>query len=394
VDSMEEAKKTGGEILADEKKNLIITIISALLFLIPFVGEIAAIAAGAATVARMIAMAGLVGNAAFTIADVVANPEDAVMAIMGLLGAGRVRKPRDYAELGAARRAQTKYDVGKMGATFKKHDDSLQKILGNCRKDGSKDDDNNNNHTCRPKRSLLELSPDSSNIRFDPRLPPVNVVHEIHYTEVTARLQQRATTTCNNQASTRSDVTVTTSVSTFMTTPPITCSEKWTQACYHYSSVMSVHTNTPDMVRFTCWATANTNADGKATDDWGAWGERQKKLPRTAQHHWEWAYEWSEFHDCERDEWPPRYFWKKNPSRPQKRSGQVIRLIPQPDNGGAGNMWKGFCPSHDAWVDTAKRTPRAGAATTTSSRIEQRVGGGTTSKFLNPACNDSHANKP
>jgi hypothetical protein len=73
-----------------------------------------------------------------------------------------------------------------MGATFKKHDNSLQKILGNCRKNGSKDDDNNN--TCRPKRSLLEFSSDISNGRFDARLPPVNVVHEVHYTEVTARL--------------------------------------------------------------------------------------------------------------------------------------------------------------------------------------------------------------
>jgi chitinase len=135
VDSMEEAKEKGGEIREEEKKNIIIiTIISALLFLIPFVGEIAAIAAGAATVARITAMVGLIGNAAFTIADVVANPENAVMAIMGLIGAGRVRKHRAFADLGAARRAQTKYDVSKMGATFKKHDDSLQKILGNCRK--------------------------------------------------------------------------------------------------------------------------------------------------------------------------------------------------------------------------------------------------------------------
>ncbi|CAN9331814.1 unnamed protein product [Alternaria alternata] len=273
VDSMEEAKEKGGEIREEEKKNLIITIISALLFLIPFVGEFAAMAAGAATVARMIAMAGMIGNAAFTVADVVANPENAAMAIMGLLSAGRVRKPRDFADLGAARRAQTKYDVSKMGATFKKHDDSLQKVLGNCRKDGSKDDDNNNN-TCRPKRSFKH---------------------------------------------------------------------------------------------------------GKATDDWGLWGSRPS-VPRTAQHHWEWSKEWTEFGDCERDEWPPRYFWGQNSQSPRKKAGQFIRLIPQPDNGGAGGIWSAFCPSHDAWKDAAKRTMRNGAATTTSSTVSQRVGGGTTSK--------------
>jgi hypothetical protein len=374
---MEEAKEKGGEIREEEKKNLIITIISALLFLIPFVGEFAAMAAGAATVARMIAMAGMIGNAAFTIADVVANPENAAMAIMGLLSAGRVRKPRDFADLGAARRAQTKFDVSKMGTTFKKHDDSLQKVLGNCRKDGSKDDDNNNN-TCRPKRSLLELSFDTSNGRFDSRLSPMNIIHEVHYTEVTARLQQRATS-CNNGPITRTDSTTTTSISTFMTTPPMTCSEKWSQACYHYSSVMSVHTNTPDMVRFTCWATSSTSKHGKATDDWGLWGSRPS-VPRTAQHHWEWSKEWTEFGDCERDEWPPRYFWGQNSQSPRKKAGQFIRLIPQPDNGGAGGIWSAFCPSHDAWKDAAKRTMRNGAATTTSSTVSQRVGGGTTSK--------------
>jgi hypothetical protein len=146
---------------------------------------------------------------------------------------------------------------------------------------------------------------------------------------------------------------------------------------------MSVHTNTPDMVRFTCWATTSTNRDGKATDDWGAWGSRKKNLPRTAQHHWEWANEWTEFDDCERDEWPPRYFWSANSARPTKKGGQVIRLIPQPDNGGAGQLWREFCVKNDAWEDKDKRTMRRGAATTTSSKIEQRIGGGTTSMFRN-----------
>jgi hypothetical protein len=52
----------------------------------------------------------------------------------------------------------------------------------------------------------------------------------------------------------------------------------------------------------------------------------------------------------------------------------------QEDNGGAGGIWSAFCPSHDAWKDAAKRTMRNGAATTTSSTVSQRVGGGTTSK--------------
>jgi hypothetical protein len=146
---------------------------------------------------------------------------------------------------------------------------------------------------------------------------------------------------------------------------------------------MSVHTNTPDMVRFTCWATTSTNKDGKATDDWGWFGSRKKKLPRTAQHHWEWAYGWTEFDGCERDEWTPRYFWSKNAARPSLRARQVIRLIHQPDNSGAGQLWKEFNPKHDAWEDAGKQNMGNGAATTTSSKIVQRIGGGTTSRFRN-----------
>lgn len=35
--------------------------------------------------------------------------------------------------------------------------------------------------------------------------------------------------------------TTTTSIGTYMTTPLVTCSARWTQACYHYSSVMREH---------------------------------------------------------------------------------------------------------------------------------------------------------
>ncbi|KAL0935697.1 chitinase [Colletotrichum truncatum] len=337
VDSMEEAKKKGGEIIQQEREALILGIISALLFFIPFVGEFAAMAAGAATVGRMIALAGLLGNTAFTIHDIVGNPENAAMAIMALLSGGRVRKPKDFVDLGAARRAQTNSGIKRMGPTFKKHDDSLQKVLGNCRKDGGNDDDEPN--MCKNKRGLF----------------------------------RRAANNCPN-----ADVheTVTTKVETFMTTPDVTCSETWSQACYHYSSVMSVHSNTPDMVRWTCWKTASSTS-GKATNDWGSFGSQKRKLPKTAQHHWDWAVEWTEEARCDRDEWPPRNFW---PKAKRMQPGQIIRLLPADQNESAGTMWRQFCATYDEYKTktNGKTEVRDGARTTTDKKVEKKVDKGTT----------------
>src|SRR4051794_4379321 len=86
---------------------------------------------------------------------------------------------------------------------------------------------------------------------------------------------------------------------------------------------MSVHTLTPDMVQFTCGATANTNQDGEATEKWGS--TNIAALPaKRSQHNFAWANGFVELttevkqfknkqktitHGCDRDEWPPRYFW-------------------------------------------------------------------------------------
>jgi hypothetical protein len=134
IESMENAKEIGEHLEEEERKNLIITIITALLFFVPFVGEIAAAAAGMATVARMIALAGIAGNTALTIVDIIEDPEMAPMAILGLLTGGRLRSPKDYKDAAKAKRAMSSTDIGKMGATYQKHDASVQNILKSCNK--------------------------------------------------------------------------------------------------------------------------------------------------------------------------------------------------------------------------------------------------------------------
>ncbi|KAL3292680.1 class V chitinase chi100 [Colletotrichum asianum] len=138
---------------------------------------------------------------------------------------------------------------------------------------------------------------------------------------------------------------------------PMTCSKKWSQACFHYRSVMSVHTNTPDMVRWTCGATAGTSSNGKATNDWGLMAISKPK--KTHQHWFPWVNGFvarttlikdgkENVKGCERDEWPPRYFWPGDKEAKKKRLVQKIRLIEWHENGGAGSMFNGFCNNNAA----------------------------------------------
>ncbi|KAF4980848.1 hypothetical protein FZEAL_3246 [Fusarium zealandicum] len=367
IESMEEAKKIGAEILEKEREAFILNILSAILFFIPFVGEFAAMAAGAATVARMIAMASLAGNAALSIAEIAGDPSNAGMAIMALLSAGRVRKPRDFIDLGKARRAQTSNGVKKMGPTFKKRDDSLQKVLGNCRKEGDKEDDVEPD-MCILKRDMefSDLVRRSSELMDEADLSVGN-------------LRKRQAKPKKKNCGTVVHTTETTDIGTYLTTPLITCSAKWTQACHHYSSVMSENANDPDMNRWTCWATAGTNQPGLATSDWGSWNTKATPLPANAQHHWEWSREWLEHDPCDRDEFPPRNFWAKDSAGKQKK-GQYVRLLPANENRGSGSIWKQFCKKNDGFSQKGGGITKVNEAraTTTSSSVSSKVSGGTT----------------
>ena len=138
VTTMEEVKDIGEDAAAAEKKNLIITIVSALLLIIPFVGEIGAIAAGMTNVARIIALAGVAGNAGLTAYEVVGDPkaaaETAPFVILELLGARGLRSPKNYRNAASSRSDFTKNGAGKMGRVFQKSDTTLQGIVNACKR--------------------------------------------------------------------------------------------------------------------------------------------------------------------------------------------------------------------------------------------------------------------
>lgn len=104
----------------------------------PVVGEELAAAAGFASLARAITIAGEVGNGALTIYDTVEDPSSAVVNVLGMLvGVGAIAKvTRDGEGLSSVakiRKSMTSDDVSSLGTLFKANDDKLQSILKVCR---------------------------------------------------------------------------------------------------------------------------------------------------------------------------------------------------------------------------------------------------------------------
>ncbi|KAI5364484.1 hypothetical protein Slin14017_G043740 [Septoria linicola] len=121
-----------------------------------------------------------------------------------------------------------------------------------------------------------------------------------------------------------------------------------TQACAHYYSMIHANPNDRAKSRFTCEDANARNGRAFYTRTWHS------------QHH----KDWRGIHDdeyifvgkarqkqrkalqCEADKRPPAYFIPRGKER-EKEWGQRIRLIPSGENGGAGNLWQGFCAQHD-----------------------------------------------
>ncbi|CAI4211293.1 unnamed protein product [Parascedosporium putredinis] len=119
------------------------------------------------------------------------------------------------------------------------------------------------------------------------------------------------------------------------TTVTMECEERFSQACYHYSSAIE---HNPAWEAIKC-------PHGKVKCPWEnrpgprAWEAQHDKTWRTSNGR---PYQGQ----CEIDEFPPRYLLSdQSPEmiKAGKSGGQLMRYIPQPDNYGAGQLWKGFC---------------------------------------------------
>lgn len=116
------------------------------------------------------------------------------------------------------------------------------------------------------------------------------------------------------------------------------CSKRWSQACFHYSSAISVHRH---WATLTCPPEAATSSrsrtQGPVVD---AWSSQHRGAGWTDKNH--------RTHDpCERDEYPPAYLLTPEDFAFAfsgiNDEGQAMRYLPGMQNGGAAHMWKGVC---------------------------------------------------
>ncbi|KAJ5134886.1 hypothetical protein N7526_006251 [Penicillium atrosanguineum] len=105
---------------------------------VPIVGEELAAAAGLATIACSVAIAGELANGAFAGCDTVQDPKSAVVNVIEMLfGVGAIAKASRDGEglvsIARFRRAMKAEEINGFGSTFKGSDDKLQAILKGCK---------------------------------------------------------------------------------------------------------------------------------------------------------------------------------------------------------------------------------------------------------------------
>ncbi|KAI8307653.1 Glucan 1,3-beta-glucosidase [Colletotrichum sp. SAR11_59] len=135
VESMAQVAAIGEEAAEEEKKELILTILSVVFLVIPFAGEALGpeLDATILTFGRIIDLIGAGGNTALAFYDIAKEPTSAPMEILGLLMAGGLgRDSSEMGKLAKARRDMTEVDLGKIGSIFKKNDDVFQNIIHKC----------------------------------------------------------------------------------------------------------------------------------------------------------------------------------------------------------------------------------------------------------------------
>lgn len=127
LDAMSKAKALGSSQQTQDKKNLILEILSVVFVFIPFLDDIAPAALAAV---RIGAMVGDAGSLAITIADIVSDPGSAPIAILGVLGGAgaTLADVGGMARLASARRGIPEDTITGIGPTFRTLDDELRVI--------------------------------------------------------------------------------------------------------------------------------------------------------------------------------------------------------------------------------------------------------------------------
>lgn len=120
---------------AEKRKSIILAVIGAILFFIPIVGEVVGSVAEGADIAAIVTFLGVAGNAAMDTYTALDDPQNAPLAILGLILAPLALS--DVARIGQAaniRRGMSDGDVAKLGGKMAGRMATINKITGLCRK--------------------------------------------------------------------------------------------------------------------------------------------------------------------------------------------------------------------------------------------------------------------
>lgn len=136
--AMNQVKAIGQTQKNEDKQKMIGWIVSAVLMIVPFIGEEAAAAAGLSSAARAIALAGAAANVGYDVDAIVGDPNSAPFLILGwLTGAGGVAKlgrdPDGFEQMAAKRRGMTD-QIAKLGSVVDDTASTIQKITRSCSK--------------------------------------------------------------------------------------------------------------------------------------------------------------------------------------------------------------------------------------------------------------------
>ena len=133
VASMDKVEETADKIDEEKRKALILAFIGAILFIVPFVGEIVGTVTELADIAAIISILGAVGNTAFDIYSVVDDPKNGVLAIFSLilepLAIADIAKVARAANI---RRGMGEEDIAKLGTRVAGRMQSIRKVCRPC----------------------------------------------------------------------------------------------------------------------------------------------------------------------------------------------------------------------------------------------------------------------
>jgi chitinase len=136
IENIEKVKKIGRDVKTEERKELVLEVLGAVFSVVPFMGQLGAMAAGMARMAQAFMGLGIASNTALGVVDIYEDPKMAPVAILGILmGFQGVRGTRkgskeEMREMAKMRESISPAMIRNLGPVFERNEGLLQKISG------------------------------------------------------------------------------------------------------------------------------------------------------------------------------------------------------------------------------------------------------------------------